>query len=213
MTGSAMTGPPTSERWSSWQALDSGRLLLMSTTAMLVLAAFATATINVHVVERKVALAFGGFIALGELLRLALPGGREAAPIAMVGGMSYALLLIVPGATGLPPHAAPTMHPRSASALTVIAVAAIGMMVGSLPHIAAGLAGLTGMCTRLVAIACVAFAFRPAGVQLPGAAQLVAARPRRDDAAGPARLAGRHDRRRADPRRRRRRAVLGGGRR
>jgi hypothetical protein len=164
MTGSAVTGPPTSERWSSWQALDSGRLLLMSTTAMLVLAAFATATINVHVVERKVALAFGGFIALGELLRLALPGGREAAPIAMVGGMSYALLLVVPGATGLRPHAPPWMHPQSASALTVIAVAALGMMVGSLPHIAAGRpAGLTGMCTRLVAIACVAFVFRPAG--------------------------------------------------
>src|ERR1700722_7874102 len=82
----------------------------------------------------------------------------------MVGGMSYALLLVVPGATGLRPHAPPWMHPQSASALTVIAVAAIGMMVGSLPHIAAGRpAGLTGMCTRLVAIACVAFVFRPAG--------------------------------------------------
>jgi hypothetical protein len=48
-------------------------------------------------------------------------------------------------------------------ALLVIAVAAIGMLVGALPHIAAGRpAGLTGMCTRLVAIACVAFIFRPA---------------------------------------------------
>src|ERR1700722_13409874 len=85
----------------------------------------------------------------------------------MVGGMSYALLLVVPGATGLRPHAPPWMHPQSASALTIIAVAAIGMMVGSLPHIAAGRpAGLTGMCTRLVAIACVAFAFRPAGYAL-----------------------------------------------
>jgi HD domain len=163
MTGSAMTGPPSSERWSSWQALDSGRLLLMSTAAMLVLAAFATATISVQHVEKKTALAFGGFIALGELLRLALPGGREAAPIAMVGGMSYALLVNVApmnehtGSGALQP----------ASALMVIAVAAIGMMVGSLPHIAAGRpAGLTGMCTRLVAIACVAFAFRPAGYAL-----------------------------------------------
>jgi hypothetical protein len=164
MTGSAMTGPPSTERWSSWQALDSGRLLLMSTAAMLVLAAFATATITAPIVEIEAALAFGGFIALGELLRLALPGGREAAPIAMVGGMSYALLLTVPGATGLQLHHARGAPPESASALTVIAVAAIGMMVGALPHIAAGRpAGLTGMCTRLVAIACVAFAFRPAG--------------------------------------------------
>jgi len=163
MTGSAMTGPPSSERWSSWQALDSGRLLLMSTAAMLVLAAFATATISVQHVEKKTALAFGGFIALGELLRLALPGGREAAPIAMVGGLSYALLINVGPSNG---HTA-SGSPQPASALMVIAVAAIGMMVGSLPHIAAGRpAGLTGMCTRLVAIACVAFAFRPAGYAL-----------------------------------------------
>jgi hypothetical protein len=163
MTGSAMTGPPSSERWSSWQALDSGRLLLMSTAAMLVLAAFATATISVQHVEKKTALAFGGFIALGELLRLALPGGREAAPIAMVGGLSYALLINVGPSNG---HAVSGSQ-QPASALMVIAVAAIGMMVGSLPHIAAGRpAGLTGMCTRLVAIACVAFAFRPAGYAL-----------------------------------------------
>jgi HD domain len=144
------------DRWSSWQALDSGRLLVMSMASMLVVAAFATATIEVDKLQMKPALAFGGFIAFGELLRLALPGGREAAPIAMVGGMSYALLLNLPG-----PH----YHPTSAnqSALLVIAVAAVGMVVGALPHIAAGRdAGLTGMCTRLVAIACVAFAFRPA---------------------------------------------------
>jgi HD domain len=163
MTGSAMTGPPTSERWSSWQALDSGRLLLMSTTAMLVLAAFATAFISFPMAGRPAALAFGGFIALGELLRLALPGGREAAPIAMVGGMSYALLLT----TSAQPVRGTHHATASASALTVIAVAAIGMMVGSLPHIAAGrAAGLTGMCTRLVAIACVAFLFRPVGYQV-----------------------------------------------
>jgi hypothetical protein len=148
-----MTGRPTADRWSSWQALDSGRLLLMSTAAMLVVAAFATTTIELRTFHQmNVALAFGGFIAFGELLRLALPGGREAAPIAMVGGMSYALLLNVPQQAS--EHA--VVPP-----LLVIAVAAVGMMVGALPHIAAGRdAGITGMCTRLVAIACVAFAFR-----------------------------------------------------
>jgi hypothetical protein len=36
------------------------------------------------------------------------------------------------------------------------------MIVGALPHVAAGRpAGLTGMCTRLVTVACVAFIFRP----------------------------------------------------
>ena len=120
MTGGAMTGPPTTERWSSWQALDSGRLLLMSTAAMLVLAAFATATINVQRVEVKAALSFGGFIALGELLRLALPGGREAAPIAMVGGMSYALLLTVHGA-----------QPRSSSSKAPASLRMPSSMAGS----------------------------------------------------------------------------------
>jgi hypothetical protein len=157
MTGGAMTSPPTTDRWASWQALDSGRLLLMSTAAMLVLAALATATISVRMshVPMDVALSFGGFIAFGELLRLALPGGREAAPIALVGGMSYAMLLSV--------HDIPHNNlPGEFGALLVIAVAAIGMLVGALPHIAAGRsAGLTGMCTRLVAIAGIAFIFRP----------------------------------------------------
>jgi hypothetical protein len=126
--------------------------------------------VHQHGVQMKTALAFGGFIALGELLRLALPGGRETAPIAMVGGMSYALLLYVQGSTGGRAH--PVAYTgEAAQALLVIAVAAVGMMVGALPHIAAGRdAGLTGMCTRLIAIACVAFIFRP------GLASLVAHR-------------------------------------
>jgi hypothetical protein len=155
MTGGALASPPPSDRW-SWQALDSGRLLLMAAAAMLVVAAFATTTIDVKHIQMDTALSFGGFIALGELLRLALPGGREAAPIAMVGGFSYALILKVNGQP-----LAQTLH---GSPLLVVAVSALGMMVGSLPHIAAGRpAGITAMCTRLVAIACVAFAFRTAG--------------------------------------------------
>jgi hypothetical protein len=154
-----MTSPrPPVERWSSWQTLDSGRLLLMAISGMLVLAAAATfaTTAHAHNFSVHTALAFGLFIAFGELLRLALPGGREAAPIAMVGGLAYALLLTVHRNVAHP--APPTYH----SALQVIAVAAIGMIVGALPHVAAGRpAGLTGMCTRLVTIACVAFIFRP----------------------------------------------------
>jgi len=164
VTGGTMTTRPPADRWSSWQTMDSGRLLLISVAAMLVVAAFATTTIAVHQhgVQMKTALAFGGFIALGELLRLALPGGREAAPIAMVGGMSYALLLHVQGTPGGGTHPV-AQTSEAAQALLVIAVAATGMMVGALPHIAAGRdAGLTGMCTRLIAIACVAFIFRTA---------------------------------------------------
>jgi len=153
VTGGTLAERSAPDRIAYWQAVDSGRLLLMAAAAMLVTAAFAGSAlaINSHHINWRAALAFGGFIAFGELLRLALPGGREAAPIAMVGAMSYALLMSLPG-QGVSRY----------DALLVIAVSAIGMTVGALPHIAAGRsAGLTGMCARLVAVACVAFIFRP----------------------------------------------------
>lgn len=153
MTGGTVARRPAPDRLAYWQALDSGRLLLMAAAAMLVTAALAGTALDIHSrhVNWHAAIAFGGFIALGELLRLALPGGREAAPIAMVGGLSYALLLALPGQV-----------PVHYNALLVITVAAVGMTVGALPHVAAGRpAGLTGMCTRLIAVACVAFIFRP----------------------------------------------------
>jgi HD domain len=146
------------ERWPSWQALDSGRLLLLAAAGMLVVAALANSVAaGFKQPDTAVAVAFGLFIAFGELLRLALPGGREAAPIAMAGAMSFALLLHVGG-----------QHTRGITALQVIAVAAVGMTLGALPHIAAGRpASLTGMSTRLVAVACVAFIFRPLVRHLP----------------------------------------------
>src|SRR5450755_2154399 len=90
------------ERWSSWQTLDSGRLLLLAAAGMLVVAALAaTVAAGFSQADTGVAVAFGLFIAFGELLRLALPGGREAAPIAMAGAMSYALLISIGGQHGL----------------------------------------------------------------------------------------------------------------
>jgi hypothetical protein len=138
------------DRWSSWQAMDSGRLLLLAVSGMLAVAAFASLAVTTQGLPVMPAIAFGLFIAFGELLRLALPGGREAAPIAMAGAMGYALLL------GLKDQ--PSQH----LALQVVAVAAIGMTIGALPHVAAGRPfGITGICTRLVTVACVAFIFRP----------------------------------------------------
>jgi HD domain len=140
------------DRLPSWQAMDSGRLLLLAAVGMMVVAALARTAAVGHLVDTKTAIAFGSAIAIGELLRLGLPGGREAAPIATAAALAYALLMHVAPKTSVPPVAA----------LQVIAVTAIGMTVGALPHVAAGRpAGLTGMATRLVAVACVAFAFRP----------------------------------------------------
>jgi hypothetical protein len=141
------------DRLPSWQAIDSGRLLLLSAAGMLAVAALAHLA-AVPVVALNVAVPFGALVATGELLRLTLPGGRETAPTASAGALAYALLLHVGSVTGGPATPVP--------ALQVIAVTAIGMMVGALPHLAADRpVGLTGMASRLVAVALVAFAFRP----------------------------------------------------
>jgi len=150
----AVTTRQPAERLASWQAMDSGRLLLLAAAGMLTVAAIAHSA-TAAVAAPHPAVAFGVLIALGELLRLALPGGREAAPIATAGAMAYALLLYV---GQLPGHG----KPIQVSPLQVIAVAAIAMTIGALPHMAAGRpVGLTGMASRLVAVSCVAFAFRP----------------------------------------------------
>jgi hypothetical protein len=101
-------------------------------------------------VDVRDAIAFAALIALGELLRLNLPGDREAAPIGTAGALAYALLIRVGNL--------PARH----SALQVVAVTGIGMIVGVLPHLAVGRpARMAGMASRLLAVACAAFVFRP----------------------------------------------------
>ena len=156
-TERAMTGPAEPSR--AWrQAMDSGELLLVAAAGMLVAAGVAQ-TAAVGVAEPRAAFAFGALVALGELLRLALPGGRESAPIGSAGALAYALLLEVGGQQ--------VAQPATQPALQVVAVAAAGMTVGALPHLAAGRpAGVAGMASRLIAVAAVALLFRPlAGIE------------------------------------------------
>ena len=131
-------------------APDSGRWLLVAFAGLLLIwSVTQTAVTGVH--DLHAALAFGALIAFGELLRLNLPGDREAAPIASAGAMGYALLLRIGDNT-----------PARFGADQVIAVTAIAMIIGALPHLAVGRpARLTAMSARLLAVACVAIAFRP----------------------------------------------------
>ena len=102
------------------------------------------------VVAIRFAVAFAALIALGELLRLNLPGDREAAPIGTACGLAYALLIRV--------GPVPARH----SAFQVVAVTGLGMTLGALPHAAVGRpARLAEMSSRLLAVACVALVFRP----------------------------------------------------
>ncbi len=136
-------------RQPSWQSVDSGQLLLVAAAGMLVVAAVAH-TGAVGLTQARDAVAFGALIAFGELLRLSLPGDREAAPIGSAGALGYALVLQI------------GLAQAHQSAMQVVAVTAVGMTVGALPHLAAGRqAGVTGMASRLLAVAFVAAAFRP----------------------------------------------------
>jgi hypothetical protein len=147
------------QRWVGWQTVDTGRLVLVSCSALIVAAAIVyTGLTQAHFKAPHVALAFGLYIAFGELLRLVLPGGREGAPIAMSAALSYAMVLSIAPHAGLDKQF-PSDVVRPAQ---VVIVAASSMAIGSLPHIAAGRrAGLTGMSARLVAVTCVTLAFYP----------------------------------------------------
>src|SRR6202522_2549369 len=131
------------------QVRDSGQLLLVAAAGVLLVASVAQ-TASTGLRDGRIAVAFGVLVAFGELLRLSLPGDRESAPIATAGALGYALLIKV-GNT-------PAMH----SAQQVVTVTAIGMIIGALPHLAVGRpARVGGMAARLLAVASVAFLFRP----------------------------------------------------
>jgi HD domain len=129
--------------------MDSGQMLVIVAAGLLAVAAIAQTAV-VGIVQAGDAVAFGTLVALGELLRITLPGNRESAPIAAAGALGYALLLGI------------GERPAVQSAMQVIVITAGGMIVGALPHLAAGRpARLAGMASRLIAVACVAFVFRP----------------------------------------------------
>ncbi|WP_433497819.1 HD-GYP domain-containing protein [Sphaerimonospora sp. CA-214678] len=129
--------------------LESGHLLLIFAAVLLTVAGIAH-TAAVGLVDSQVALGFGALIAAGELARLTMPGNREVAPVSTAASLGYALLLDVGGR--------PADHP----ALQVVAVMAVGMISGGLPHLAVGRPPrLDAMARRLLAGSLLAFAYRP----------------------------------------------------
>ncbi|WP_312885572.1 HD-GYP domain-containing protein [Lipingzhangella halophila] len=106
-------------------------------------------------VEPDAALAFGVLIAVGELARITLPGNREVAPIASAGAIGYTFLLDVGG------------EPVHHSAWQVIAVVAVGIALGELPHIAVGRGPRwSDLARRGLVIVLVALAFRPVAARV-----------------------------------------------
>lgn len=140
---------PAGRRRPAWQSLDSAQLLLIAVAGMLVIASV-TQVAAVGLVDSRTAIEFGALIAIGELLRMNMPGGREVAPIASAGALGYALLLKVGS------------EPATHSAFQAVTVTACGTLIGALPHIAVGrVPKLDAMARRVLNPALVAFIFRP----------------------------------------------------
>ncbi|WP_336215729.1 HD-GYP domain-containing protein [Nonomuraea sp. LPB2021202275-12-8] len=133
----------------AYQRLDSGQLLLICAAGLVAVAGIAH-TSAVGLDRPEIAVGFGALIAAGELARLTMPGNREVAPVGAAAALGYTLLLDL------------SQVPLRHSALQVVAVIAVGMIAGALPHLAVGRPPrLDAMARRLLTGALLAFAFRP----------------------------------------------------
>lgn len=131
----------------------SGSLVVLCAGALLAVVAVVASASPGGFVDVEVALAFAAFIALGEFVRITLPGGRDAAPVATAGALAYSLLTYTPDG--------PARH----SALQVVAVVSVAMLVGLAPHAIAGRAPLLdSLARRLLVVGFAAGAFRGFGL-------------------------------------------------
>ena len=142
-------------RWGArpYDTAVTGQVLVLVPAALLAVASVVVTSSPGGFVAAHTALAFGAFIAFGELARITLPGGRDAAPIATAGALGYVLLTTYRG------------DPAAQSALQVVAVVVVAMLVGIAPHAVAGRApSLESMARRLLSIGVAAGAFRGSGL-------------------------------------------------
>jgi hypothetical protein len=130
-----------------------GFLVVVASAALLAIVAEVVTASPDEFVDPRLAIAFGAFIAFGELVRITLPGGRDAAPIGTAGAFGYVLLTRVPG--DVADH----------SALQVVAVVVVAMLVGVAPHAAVGRApAIDSLARRLLSVGVAAAIFRGSGL-------------------------------------------------
>jgi hypothetical protein len=98
--------------------------------------------------QRTIALAFGAVIAIGEAMRITLPGGRDNAPLSATACLGYALVYRIGG------------HPANWTASQVVVVIAVAAAIGSVPQVLIGRLPSAGYLIRRVGvtglIACIA---------------------------------------------------------
>jgi len=129
--------------------LGAGEVVVVALAMLLAVAAVGRIA-TAGLASPTLAAAFAGLIALGEIARVRLPGGRETAPIAIAGSMGYAFVSSVSG------------HLATHSTLQVIGVVAVATLGGSLLHVAAGRPTRPEeLARRLLITAVAAAAYRP----------------------------------------------------
>ena len=137
-------------------SLGMGEVLVVALATLLSVAAVGRVA-STGLVHPGWALAFGGLIALGEVARVRLPGGRETAPIAIAGSFGYAFVTSISGSRA------------GHGALQVTAVVAAAMLAGSTLHVAAGRPTRPDELARRLLISALAAAlYRPLTARLDG---------------------------------------------
>lgn len=135
------------------EAGTTGSLVVVASAALLAIVAVVVTASSDGFVDRQVALAFAAFIALGELVRITLPGGRDAAPLATAGALGYVLLTRYNGDTA------------DHGALQVVAVVVVSMLIGVAPHAFTGRApSLDSLARRVLSVGVAAAIFRSTGL-------------------------------------------------
>lgn len=137
-----------------WIDEFSGASVLVVAGGLLLAVAGVAATASQPVLQLEVALAFGALIAVGELVRVNLPGDRSAAPLGAAGALAYALL----GDFRTTDGTISTTY----GVLQVVAVTSIAILVGAVPHMAVGQSPrLESLARRVLIAGFAALLFRP----------------------------------------------------
>lgn len=140
---------------STWAQEFSGGSVLVVVGGLLLAVAGIAATASTGVEQREIAIGFGALIALGELVRVNLPGDRSAAPLGAAAALAYALLGSFRQLDG-------DVEPTEYGVLQVVAVCTIAVIVGAVPHMAVGHPPrLESLARRVLVAGLAALLFRP----------------------------------------------------
>lgn len=137
----------------SWQTdkLSSSRAAMPVVAFAGILVIWAvSSTVSEGVTRPVLAAVFILFIGIGELLRISLPGRRDAAPLGGAAAIAYALLPVTTGVTawyGIP---------------QTVMMVTIGMLVGAAPRALAGRpVSVDDLARRVISVTVAAAIFRP----------------------------------------------------